>query len=38
MAYEYEKHMWKRILEIVKRESKVRPTVDSVDHYHAGVA
>jgi hypothetical protein len=38
MAYEYEKHMWKKILEIVKRESKVQPTVDSIDHYQAGVA
>ena len=38
MAYEYEKHIWKKILEIVKRESKVQPTVDSIDHYHAGVA
>ena len=27
MAYEYEKHMWKKILEIVRRESKVSPTV-----------
>ena len=38
MAYEYEKHMRKKILEIVKRESKVQPTVDSIDHYHAGLA
>lgn len=38
MAYEYEKHMWKKILEVVKRESKVQPTVDSIEHYHAGVA
>lgn len=38
MAHEYEKHMWKKILEVVKRESKVQPTVDSIEHYHAGVA
>jgi hypothetical protein len=38
MAYEYEKHMWKKILDVVKRESKVQPTVDSIEHYHAGVA
>jgi hypothetical protein len=38
MAYEYGKHMWKKILEVVKRESKVQPTVDSIEHYHAGVA
>jgi hypothetical protein len=37
MAYEYEKHMWKKILEIVERESKVSPMVDSIDHYHAGL-
>jgi hypothetical protein len=38
MAYEFEKHIWKKILEVVKRESKVQPTVDSVDHYYAGAA
>jgi hypothetical protein len=38
MAYEYEKHMWKKILEVVKRESRVQPTVDSIDHYYAGTA
>jgi hypothetical protein len=27
MAYEYEKHIWKKILEVVKRESRVQPTV-----------
>ena len=34
IANEYEKHMWKKILEVVKRESKVQPTVDSIEHYH----
>src|SRR5919202_5596846 len=38
IAYEYERHIWKKILEVVKRESKVQPTVDSVDHYYAGAA
>jgi hypothetical protein len=38
MAYEYEKHIWKKILEVVKRESKVQPTVDSIDHYDASAA
>ena len=38
MANEYEKHMWKKILEVVKRESKVQPSVDSIEHYHVGVA
>ena len=38
MAYEFEKHIWKKILEVVKRESKVQPTVDSVDHYYASAA
>ena len=34
MAYEFERHIWKKILEIVKKESKNEPTVESVDHYH----
>jgi hypothetical protein len=38
MAYEYEKHMRKEILEIVQRESRVQPTVDSIDRYHSGIA
>jgi hypothetical protein len=38
MAFEFEKHIWKRILEVVKRESKVQPTVDSIDHYHTSAA
>ena len=38
MAYEFEKHIWKKILEVVKRESKVQPTVDSIDHYYASAA
>ncbi len=35
MAYEYEKHIWKKILEVVRRESEVQPTVDSIDHYYS---
>ncbi|MDQ3872064.1 MAG: hypothetical protein M3258_00440 [Thermoproteota archaeon] len=38
MAYEYERHIWKKILEVVKRESKVQPTIDSVDHYYPAIA
>src|ERR671921_353803 len=34
MAYEFEKHIWKKILEVVKKESEIQPTVDSVEHYH----
>ena len=34
MAYEFEKHVWKKVLEVVKKESTVPPTIDSVDHYH----
>jgi hypothetical protein len=34
MAYEFEKKIWKRILEVVKKESQVQPTLDSIDHYH----
>ncbi len=34
MAYEFEKHIWKKILELVKKESENQPTVDSIDHYY----
>ena len=34
IAYEFEKHIWKRILEVVKRESENQPTIDSIDHYY----
>ena len=34
MAYEFEKHIWKKILEVVKKESEKQPTVDSIDHYY----
>jgi hypothetical protein len=34
MAYEFEKHIWKKILEVVKKESENQPTVDSIDHYY----
>jgi hypothetical protein len=34
MAYEFEKHMWTKVLEVVKKESKKQPTVDSIDHYY----
>jgi hypothetical protein len=34
MAHEFEKHIWKKILEVVKKESEIQPTVDSVEHYH----
>jgi hypothetical protein len=34
MAYEFEKHIWKKILEVVKKESENQLTVDSIDHYY----
>jgi hypothetical protein len=34
MAYEFEKHMWNKILNVVKKESEIQPTVDSIDHYY----
>jgi hypothetical protein len=34
MAYEFERHIWKKKLEVVKKESQVQPTIDSIDHYH----
>ena len=38
IAYEYERHIWKKILEVVKRESKVQPTIESIDHYYPAIA
>jgi hypothetical protein len=38
IAYEYERHMWKKILEVVKRESKVQPTIESVQDYYPAIA
>ena len=35
VGYEFEKHIWKKILDVVKRESKVQPTLDSIEHYHS---
>ena len=34
MAYEFEKHLWTKVLDVVKTESKVQPTLDTIDHYH----
>ncbi|MGZ5547303.1 MAG: hypothetical protein ACXWFZ_05065 [Nitrososphaeraceae archaeon] len=34
MAYEFEKHIWNKILEVVKKESENQPTLDSIDHYY----
>ena len=34
MAYEFEKHLWTKVLDVVKKESKVQPTLDTIDHYH----
>src|SRR5205823_11557881 len=34
MAYEFEKHVWEKVLEVIKNESAVQPTIDSVEHYH----
>jgi hypothetical protein len=34
MAYEFEKQIWKKILEVVKKESEKQPTLDSIDHYY----
>jgi hypothetical protein len=33
-AYEFERKMWKRIQETVKKVSQVQPTLESVDTYH----
>jgi hypothetical protein len=34
MAYEFEKHVWQKVMEVIKKESGIQPTIDSVDHYH----
>lgn len=34
MAYEFEKHLWEKVLEVIKKESAVQPTIDSVSHYN----
>jgi hypothetical protein len=34
MAYEFERHIWKKILEVVKKDSQAQPTIESIDHYH----
>jgi hypothetical protein len=34
MAYEFEKHVWEKVLEAVKNESTMQPTIDSISHYH----
>ena len=34
VAYEFERKMWKRIQETVKKVSQVQPTLESVDTYH----
>jgi hypothetical protein len=33
---EFKKHIRKKILEIVKKESDIQSTVDSNEHYHGG--
>lgn len=38
LAYEFERNMWKKILDVVKRESKVPSTIESIDHYYSAVA
>jgi hypothetical protein len=34
MAYEFEKHIREKVLEVVKKESAGQPTIDSVNHYN----
>jgi hypothetical protein len=34
MAYEFEKHVWQKVLEVIKKQSAVHPTIDSIEHYH----
>jgi hypothetical protein len=34
MAYEFEKHVWQKVLEVIKKESVTQPTIDSVENNH----
>ena len=34
LAYEFERKMWKKISETVKKASQVQPTLESIDTYH----
>jgi hypothetical protein len=34
MACEFEKHVWEKVLDAVKKENTMQPTIDSVSHYH----
>jgi hypothetical protein len=34
MAYEFEKHIWQKVLEVIKKESETQPTIDSVENHH----
>src|SRR3989454_12668096 len=34
MAYEFEKHVWEKVLEVIKKESETQPTIDSVENHH----
>ena len=36
MAYEFEKHVWQKVMEVIKKESATQPTLDSVEHYCNG--
>ncbi len=38
IAYEFERNKWKSLLDVVKRESKVQPTIESIDHYYSTIA
>jgi hypothetical protein len=33
MAYDFERKMWKKIREVIRKESKNQPTTENIDHY-----
>jgi hypothetical protein len=33
MAYEFEKHVWQKVLEVIKNQSATQPTLDSIEHH-----
>ena len=37
MAYEFEKHVWQKVLEVIKKESVTQPTIDSVENHRVSL-
>lgn len=33
MAYDFERKIWKKIREVIRKGSKNKPTAENIDHY-----